>query len=199
MSKFTQIRLALSKLIASFSEVHTDKGVLTNPEDGELVEGTELYTEKDGEFIPAEDGEYSLEDGTTFTLVSGRIESITKPVKEEEKFSEVPAEPAPVVETAPVVEPEPEPEPTPEPTPEHVKEEPVANPAMDAVKELTSAVEALSGKLSEYEKQLAAQQELLTKMSQMSAARPAQEEIEHTASPKTGNKQLDAKLKGLQR
>lgn len=195
MSKFTQIRLALSKLIASFSEVHTDKGVLTNPEDGELVEGTELYTEKDGEFIPAEDGEYSLEDGTTFVVVSGRVESITKPEKEEEKFSEVPAEPAPVVEPvkeepAPVVEPEPEP--TPEPEPEPVKEEPV-----DAVKELTSAVEALSGKLSEYEKQLAAQQELLTKMSQMSAARPAQEEIEHTASPKTGNKQLDAKLKGL--
>lgn len=187
MSKFTQIRLALSKLIASFSEVHTDKGVLTNPEDGELVEGTELYTEKDGEFIPAEDGEYSLEDGTTLIIVSGRVESITNPVKEEEKFSEVPADPAPVVEPvkeepAPIVEPEP------------VKEEPV-----DAVKELTAVVEALSGKLSEYEKQLAAQQELLTKMSQMSAARPAQEEIEHTASPKTGNKQLDAKLKGLQK
>lgn len=196
MSKFTQIRLALSKLIASFSEVHTDKGVLTNPEDGELVEGTELYTEKDGEFIPAEDGEYSLEDGTKFTLVSGRVESITKPEKEEEKFSEVPADPAneePVQEEpVPVVEPEPEP--TPEPEPEPVKEEPV-----DAVKELTAVVEALSGKLSEYEKQLAAQQELLTKMSQMSAARPAQEEIEHTASPKTGNKQLDAKLKGLQK
>lgn len=191
MSKFTQIRLALSKLLASFSEIHTDKGVLVNPEDNELAEGVALYMEKDDEYVPAEDGEYNTSDGIVLMMVSGHIESIKEPVKEE-KFSEVQqpvvAEPPvePVQEQAPIVEPTPEPEPEPQP-----------NPAMEAVEKLTSVVEALSGKLLEYEKQLSSQQELLTKMSQMSAARPAQEEIEHTASSSTGNKQLDAKLKGL--
>lgn len=80
MSEFTNIRLKLSKLLAKLSEVSTDKGVLTKSEDTEFVVGDAVYvTNEAGEYVPAPDAEYTLEDGTVYVVVSGMITEIKKP------------------------------------------------------------------------------------------------------------------------
>lgn len=85
MSEFTSIRLRLSKLLAKLSEVSTDKGVLTKSEDTEFVVGDAVYvTNEAGEYVPAPNSEYTLEDGTVYVVVSGMITEIKKPVELEE-------------------------------------------------------------------------------------------------------------------
>lgn len=95
MNKKNFIKLA--RLVAKFTEVTTDKGVLIL--DGELAVGEEVVTE-DAENV--EDGEYTLEDGTVLTIKESKIVEI-KPVEEE------PEEEAPVeeeLEETPTEEPE---------------------------------------------------------------------------------------------
>ena len=78
MSKINRLKLA--KLLLKFAEVETDKGLLTY--EGELVVGNEVFIEKDGELIPAEDGEYVAED-KTIVVKDGKIAEIV--MKEDEK------------------------------------------------------------------------------------------------------------------
>lgn len=95
MNKKNFIKLA--RLVAKFTEVVTDKGVLIL--DGELAVGEEVVTE-DAENV--EDGEYTLEDGTVLVIKESKIAEI-KPDEEE------PEEEAPVeeeLEETPAEEPE---------------------------------------------------------------------------------------------
>lgn len=76
-----------------FSEIHfaslvTDKADLIY--DGDLEVGTDVLVERDGEFVPAEDGDYTVEDGTVITIKDGKVENIEKPtpVVEEEVVAE---------------------------------------------------------------------------------------------------------------
>ena len=78
MSKINRLKLA--KLLLKFAEVETDKGLLTY--EGELVVGNEVFIEKDGELIPAEDGEYVAED-KTIVVKDGKIAEIV--MKEDEQ------------------------------------------------------------------------------------------------------------------
>ena len=78
MSKINRLKLA--KLLLKFAEVETDKGLLTH--EGELVVGNEVFIEKDGELIPAEDGEYVAED-KTIVVKDGKIAEIV--MKEDEQ------------------------------------------------------------------------------------------------------------------
>ena len=80
MSKINRLKLA--KLLLKFAEVETDKGLLTY--EGELVVGNEVFIEKDGELIPAEDGEYVAED-KTIVVKDGKIAEIV--MKEDEQPS----------------------------------------------------------------------------------------------------------------
>lgn len=73
MSKINRLKLA--KLLLKFAEVETDKGLLTY--EGELVVGNEVFIEKDGELIPAEDGEYVAED-KTIIVKDGKIAEIVE-------------------------------------------------------------------------------------------------------------------------
>lgn len=73
MSKINRLKLA--KLLLKFAEVETDKGLLTY--EGELVVGNEVFIEKDGELIPAEDGEYVAED-KTIVVKDGKIAEIVE-------------------------------------------------------------------------------------------------------------------------
>lgn len=73
MSKIN--RLKLVKLLLKFAEVETDKGILTY--EGELEVGNEVFIEKDGELIPAEDGEYVAED-KTIIVKGGKIAEIVE-------------------------------------------------------------------------------------------------------------------------
>lgn len=73
MSKIN--RLKLVKFLLKFAEVETDKGLLTY--EGELVVGNEVFIEKDGELIPAEDGEYVAKD-KTIVVKDGKIAEIVE-------------------------------------------------------------------------------------------------------------------------
>ena len=72
--------LKLARMVMKFAEVETDKGLLTY--EGELVVGNEVFIEKDGELIPAEDGEYVAED-KTIVVKDGKITEIV--MKEDEQ------------------------------------------------------------------------------------------------------------------
>lgn len=74
--------LKLARMIMQFAEVETDKGLLTY--EGELVVGNEVFIEKDGELIPAEDGEYVAED-KTIVVKDGKIAEIVEIKKEDEQ------------------------------------------------------------------------------------------------------------------
>ena len=80
MSKINRLKLA--KLLLKFAEVETDKGLLTY--EGELVVGNEVFIEKDGELIPAEDGEYVAVD-KTIVVKDGKIAEIVEVNKEDEQ------------------------------------------------------------------------------------------------------------------
>jgi predicted RNase H-like nuclease (RuvC/YqgF family) len=79
--------LKLWKQILQLQEVETDKGKLVV--ESELAEGVEVFVEKEGEFVPAEDGEYTSEE-KVIVVTEGRIVEIRE--KEEAKPEEAPAE-----------------------------------------------------------------------------------------------------------
>lgn len=80
--------IKLWKQILKLASISTDKGELTY--DGELEVGKEVYVEKDGEYVAAEDGEYATEE-KVIVVADGKISEIKD--KEEE-----PKEDEPVVE-----------------------------------------------------------------------------------------------------
>lgn len=74
--------MKLAKMIMRLAEVETDKGVLVY--EGELNVGVEVFIEKEGEMVPAEDGEYKVEE-RTIVVESGVVKEIVeveKPVEE---------------------------------------------------------------------------------------------------------------------
>lgn len=158
MNELTKIRLRLSKLLVKLSEVPTDLGVLYKSEDGELVVGDLVYvTEESGEFIPAPTGDYKAEK-VTYKVVDGKIseiveETVEEPVKEQ--LEDVPS-PDGYVEavTEAIVE---------------IRKE---------VNELYGIVDKLVKKMEEIDSKIADNQTTIEKMSSMSAAKPAAEEIE---------------------
>lgn len=158
MNELTKIRLRLSKLLVKLSEVPTDLGVLYKSEDGELVVGDLVYvTEESGEFIPAPTGDYKAEK-VTYKVVDGKIseiieETVEEPVKEE--LEDVPSPDGSVeAVTEAIVE---------------IRKE---------VNELYNIVDKLVKKMVEIDSKIADNQTTIEKMSSMSAAKPAVEEIE---------------------
>ena len=79
--KKKQFLLKLSKMILNLASVETDKGVLNY--EGELVEGVEVFIEKEGEFVPADDGEYVVED-KTIVVAEGKVKEIIEVEKQPE-------------------------------------------------------------------------------------------------------------------
>lgn len=158
MNELTKIRLRLSKLLVKLSEVPTDLGVLYKSEDGELVVGDLVYvTEESGEFIPAPTGDYKAEK-VTYKVVDGKIseiveETVEEPVKEE--LEDVPSPDGSV-----------------EAVPEAIVE------IRKEINELYNIVDKLVKKMEEIDSKIADNQTTIEKMSSMSAAKPAVEEIE---------------------
>lgn len=66
-------RLKLAKMLMQFAEIETDKGKLTY--EGELVEGTEVFIEIEGELTPAPDGDYRADD-QVITVAEGKVSKI---------------------------------------------------------------------------------------------------------------------------
>lgn len=134
------LRLKLAKMLAKFAEIETDKGNLIY--EGEFVEGVEVFVEKEGEIVPAEDGEYIYEEKTV-VVKEGKIESIKeaeKPVEEVEKVEEVKEVKA---EAEPQAEPETPAEPETDP-----KDEEIAK-LNDIIVELKKEIEAKDAEIAE--------------------------------------------------
>lgn len=191
MSKLTQIKLELAKILAQFSDVKTDKGVLTWDSDEDLRAGMDVYVmNENGEYNPAEDGEYVSEDGKTILVKDGKVESITDPKAEidpEEPVEEVPVETAeepvdPVVETDGDKETETD-------AIDAIHRE--INELYDVVRKLIDKVAALEAKSDET-------RETVEKMSQVSAAFSAEEQIDNKKEMVfSGNAEIDRKLKNF--
>lgn len=100
-NKMSKLKEAIKNLLISFSEVETDKGLLTWEEDAQLEVGYKVY--QDGQ--PAPDGEYKV-DNKVFVVVDGKVAEIRDmEVPNEENNPAVEAQmEEPVVEEAPVVE-----------------------------------------------------------------------------------------------
>ena len=191
MSKLGKLKLELAKLLAAFSELKTDKGILSWPVEGELVIGYEVYVlDENGEYNAPEDGTYTTEDGKVITIAGGKVEAITEPETEVDPEPEAPE----VVEAAeePVADPETE--------TDGVKE--TETDAIDGIhreiNELYDIVDKLVKKVAELEGKTVEASETVMKMSKMSAAMSAQEEIEtNTTIAKSGDSAIDKKLKNF--
>lgn len=197
MSKIGKIKLELSKLLAEFSDLKTDKAILSWPSEEELKIGFEVYLlDENGEYKAPEDGDYTTEDGKVITIAGGKVEAITEPETEvEPEVEETPAEE--VVEE--IVEAAEEPVADPETETDGVKE--TETDAIDAIhreiNELYEIVDKLVKKVAELEGKTVEASETVMKMSKMSAAMSAQEEIETNTIAKSGDSAIDRKLKNF--
>ena len=83
MSKLTQLRARLAKILAEFGSVTTDKGVIHWDGDEDLKAGDRVYVEDaDGNRTAAEDGEYVTADNKTVVVVDGEVSEIRDPEAE---------------------------------------------------------------------------------------------------------------------
>lgn len=65
-----------------FGRKETDKGELIWEGEEDLEAGREVFVEREGELVPAPDGEYRTEDGKTIVVVEGRVAEIRDPEAE---------------------------------------------------------------------------------------------------------------------
>lgn len=191
MSKLGKLKLELAKLLAAFSELKTDKGILSWPAEGEIEIGFDVYVlDENGEYIAPKDGDYVTEEGKVITLVNGKVDTITEPKTEpadEETVEETPVEAA----EEPVTETEAESE------TESAEEVPAEDDVRKEIDALYEIVDQLVKKVAELEGKTNETSETVVKMSKMSAALSAQEEIETNAIAKSGDSAIDRKLKNF--
>ena len=176
----SKLKDSIKALLLQFSEVETDKGILTWEADGEIMVGYAVYM--DGE--PAADGEYVAE-GIIVVVENGIVKEI-KPV-------EAPAEdPAPAAEPEMPVEPEPA-QAAEEPAPVAEPEMPVEPaPVVVVEDDEDMRIKELEDRIAKLESDMA---ELIAKVAEIAvapAAAPVEDEFEQVVKKqKTGNSRLD--------
>lgn len=179
MSKLNNLKAMLRQLMELFGNVSTDKGALSYASEGELPEiGEEVFiVAEDGSEAPAEDGDYTTEDGTVIVVAEGKvaeIREVEKPADEPKAEEETPAEPE-----------EPKAE-------EEAEEEQPAEPAAPAEDERDAKIAEYEARIAELEAENADLKAKIEELENASAAKPAEEEFENVNKPiKTGNKGLD--------
>lgn len=156
--------LRLAKMLMKFATVETDKGALTY--EGELVEGTEVFIEIEGELTPAPDGDYRTDD-QVITVEGGKVSKIE------------------IVETE---DPEGDGEGQGEGAPQEnfdEKDDRIAE--LEArVTEMEAIIAERDARIAELEAQLAEKEEQL----QMSVAKPAHKEVKDIVITNKENKAL---------
>lgn len=172
------IKQKLAKILASFSELATDKGILVWEGEEAIAVGVAVTGEDD---IVIADGEYTAEDGRIIVVAEGVVTEIKEPEEpaEEPSVEEVEEAVEVLAEEAPAEEPEAVEEPVEEPIEE------VAEPAVEYVSK--EEFEALKAELEAMKEQLA---ELANKP----AVEPIVEEFEKVSHPtySARNKLVDA-------
>lgn len=190
MNKLNKIKLELSKILASFSEIKTDKAILSWPTEEEIAVGLDVYVlDENGEYVEAPDGEYVDEAERTIVVENGKVTAINEKAVEEVPTEEVPTEEVSAEEVVPEVE---SPSGAEESTPDAIEE------VRKEINELYDIVDKLIKKVADLDSRLGESDERLEKMSKMSAAMSAEVEIEKTVeTQKTNNKTFDAALEGI--
>ena len=160
--------LKLRKSLLQLAEVETDKGVLVT--ESELAEGIEVFVEdENGEWIPAEDGEYMTED-KVIVIVDGKVAELKDKEPENEPANEPEAKEKmqePDEKDAKIAELE-----------AKVAELETSSAEKDAtIEEMNATIEEKDAKIAELEATVAEQQEKL----EMSAEKPAKDKVKHTA------------------
>lgn len=170
----SKLKNSIKALLLQFSEIETDKGILTWEEDGEIMVGYAVYIDSE----PAADGEYVAGENV-IVVAEGKVTEI-KPVEmpTEDPKPEEPVEPAQAAEEpAPAAEPEMPVEPAPVVVVEDDEDM--------KIKELEDRVAKLESDLAD----------LVAKVAEIAttpAAAPAEEEFEAIVkTQKTGNVRLD--------
>jgi hypothetical protein len=175
------IKNKLAKILAQFRSLTTDKGVITWDGDKDLEVGDSVFVEaEDGERTPAEDGDYTLEDGVIVRVENGNVTEIVEPDAEadaEEDTAEQEAE----VEAEDTTE-----------------EAPQTNPEEDRLQALEERVAALEEIIAQLREVNQAMSEQLKAIEQKPMALSATEQLRATPNiTPTGNKRTDGLLKNL--
>ena len=169
----SKLKDSIKALLLQFSEVETDKGILTWEEDGEIMVGYAVYM--DGE--PAADGEYVA--GENIIVVENGIVKEIKPVE------------APAEDPAPAAEPEPA-QAAEEPAPVAEPEMPVEPAPVVVVDDEDMKIKELEDRIAKLEADMI---ELVAKVAEIAvtpAAAPVEDEFEQVVKKqKTGNARLD--------
>ena len=165
--------LKLARIILKFAT--TMVGEVEWVHEGELIVGTEVYTEdENGELIPVADGEYETEN-MKIVVKDGKIEEIT--------------------EITP--EPEPEPEPQPEPEPATEPQEPT-EPQPDEkdvkINELTTKIAELQAKITVLTEELDTKNDLIEEL-QEKLVKPLENPITMSATLRDGNGKTSGAMK----
>lgn len=163
--------IKLWRQILQLAEIETDKAKLIV--ESELAEGVEVFVEKDGEIVPAEDGEYEAED-KIIVVAEGKVAEIR--VKEEE---------APAEEEQPAEE-----------EPKEEEEAPAEEPAQEEAEDKDARIAELEARVAELEAMLAEKDAKIAEL--VAEIEKKDEELKMSADePKTvvGNENESATLK----
>lgn len=87
--KVAEIKDAEAEVESQFGRKNTDKGEILWEGEEDLVAGIAVFVEREGERIPAEDGEYITEDGKIIVVAEGKVAEIR-----DNEAEVAPAEPA---------------------------------------------------------------------------------------------------------
>ena len=172
MSKLNKIKEMLQTMLMQFSQLSTDKGLISWDGDGELPEVGDsiVVIDEEGNEVKAESGEYRADNGNIIVIEDG----VVSEVREEEKPVEEPVE-------KPVEEPMAEPEPKPQ-------EEPIAVPVIDPdIDEEDAKIAELEAKVKELETENEQLRAKIKELEEKPAVNPASEEFErinHIERPK---------------
>ena len=176
MPKLNKIKEMLQTMLMQFSQLSTDKGLISWDGDGELpsVGDSIVIIDEEGNEVKAESGEYRADNGNIIVIEDG----VVSEVREEEKPIEEPVE-EPVEE--PMAEPMVEPEPKPQ-------EEPIAVPVIDPdIDEEDVKIAELEAKVKELETENEQLRAKIKELEEKPAVNPASEEFErinHIERPK---------------
>lgn len=172
MSKLNKIKEMLQTMLMQFSQLSTDKGLISWDGDGELpaVGDSIVIIDEEGNEVKAESGEYRADNGNIIVIEDG----VVTEVREEEKPVEEPVE-------KPVEEPMAEPEPKPQ-------EEPIVEPVIDPdIDEEDVKIAELEAKVKELETENEQLRARIKELEEKPAVEPASEEFErinHIERPK---------------
>lgn len=172
MSKLNKIKEMLQTMLMQFSQLSTDKGLISWDGDGELpaVGDSIVIIDEEGNEVKAESGEYRADNGNIIVIEDG----VVTEVREEEKPVEEPIE-------EPMAEPEPKPQ-------EEPMAEPIAVPVIDPdIDEEDVKIAELEAKVKELETENEQLRAKIKELEEKPVVKPASEEFErinHIERPK---------------